>query len=80
MKIREAYNCPLELIHDMIRGKWKTMIVYQLQFGNTSLSQLRRDITAITEKMLLQHLNELQSVGMVDKVNVQNPSPQATCR
>jgi len=53
----------------MIRGKWKTIIVYQLQFGNTSLSKLRRDIVGVSEKMLVQHLNELQSIGMVDRVN-----------
>ena len=71
MKIRDDYTCPLEIVHDLIRGKWKTIIVFQLQFGNTSLSQLRRDITGISEKMLLQHLNELQSFGIVDKINMQ---------
>ena len=71
MKIRDDYTCPLEIVHDLIRGKWKTIIVFQLQFGNTSLSQLRRDIAGISEKMLLQHLNELQSFGIVDKISMQ---------
>ena len=67
MKIRDTYICPLELVHDMIRGKWKTIIIYQLQFGNASLSKLRSDIANVSEKMLLQHLNELQSIGIVGK-------------
>lgn len=27
MKIRNEYTCPLEIVHDMIRGKWKTIIL-----------------------------------------------------
>lgn len=23
MKLREEFTCPLELVHDMIKGKWK---------------------------------------------------------
>ena len=69
MKIRKEYTCPLEIVHDFIKGKWKTIIIFQLNFGNTSLSKLKRDISGITEKMLLQQLNELKKYGMVDKIN-----------
>ena len=69
MKIRNDYTCPLEIIHDLIRGKWKTIIVFQLQWGNTTLSQLRRDIAGISEKMLIQHLSELQDFKIVDKIS-----------
>lgn len=55
MIIREQCTCPLEVVHDIIKGKWKTMIIYQLKDGNTSLAQLERDIDQITQKMLLQH-------------------------
>ncbi|GIO14738.1 transcriptional regulator [Cohnella xylanilytica] len=68
MIIRELCTCPLEVVHDIIKGKWKTMIIYQLKDGNTSLAQLERDIDQITQKMLLQHLRELQSCGIVDKI------------
>lgn len=27
MKLREEYTCPLELVHCMIKGKWKTIIL-----------------------------------------------------
>ncbi|MDR2572074.1 MAG: helix-turn-helix transcriptional regulator [Oscillospiraceae bacterium] len=69
MKIRDNYTCPLEIVHDLIRGKWKTIIIFQLQFGNTSLSKLRRDISGVSEKMLIQHLSELQQFGIVDKIS-----------
>ncbi len=53
MKIRTVYTCPLELTHDMIKGKWKPIILWRLRLGPTSLSKLERDIEGITQKMLL---------------------------
>lgn len=67
MKIREQYTCPLELTHDMIKGKWKPIILWRLRLGNTSLSQLEKDINGITQKMLLEHLKELMEYGLVEK-------------
>lgn len=70
MKLRTEYTCPLELVHDMIKGKWKTVIIWQLKYRErASLSQLEQDIKGISQKMLLQHLKELMEFGLVDKVN-----------
>lgn len=67
MKLRESYTCPLELTHDMIKGKWKLIILWRLRIGNTSLSQLEKDINGINQKMLLEHLKELITYGFVEK-------------
>lgn len=67
MKIRENYTCPLELTHDMIRGKWKPIILWRLRLGHTSLAQLEKDINGITQKMLLEQLKELIECRLVDK-------------
>ena len=67
MKIRREFTCPLELAHDMIKGKWKTIIMWRLRLGNTSPTKLENDINGITQKMLLQHLKELMDYGLVDK-------------
>ncbi|WP_294471528.1 helix-turn-helix domain-containing protein [uncultured Intestinimonas sp.] len=67
MKIRSVYTCPLELTHDMMKGKWKPIIVWRLRLGPTSLSKLEHDIEGITQKMLLQHLKELMALGFVGK-------------
>lgn len=67
MKMREDYTCPLELVHDMIKGKWKPIILWRLRLGITSLSKLEQDIQGITQKMLLQHLKELMEYGFVEK-------------
>ena len=67
MKIREKCTCPLELVHDMIKGKWKPIILWRLRLGNTSFTSLQKDIEGITEKMLLEQLKELIEFGFVDK-------------
>ena len=67
MKIRDEYTCPLELTHDITKGKWKPIILWQLGKGVMSLTQLEKDIIGITQKMLLEHLKELSDFGMVAK-------------
>lgn len=67
MKLRESYTCPLEIAHDIVRGKWKTIIVFQLRGGSRSFSALLRSIAGVSEKMLLQQLKELRRFGLVDK-------------
>lgn len=67
VKIREAYTCPLELVHDMIKGKWKPIILWRLRLGATTLSKLEKDIDGITQKMLLEQLKELMEYGFVEK-------------
>lgn len=67
MKIRTDYTCPLEIVHDFIKGKWKTIILYQLKDQAKSLSELERTIEGISQKMLLEQLHELIQFGLVEK-------------
>jgi len=67
LKIREEFTCPLELVHDMIKGKWKPIILWRLRLGAASLAKLEKDIDGITQKMLLEQLKELTDYGFVKK-------------
>ncbi len=67
MKLRNQYTCPLEMTHDIIRGKWKPIILWQLSKSGKSLSALKKEIAGISQKMLLQHLKELSDYGIVGK-------------
>ena len=67
LKIRDEYSCPLELVHDMIKGKWKPIILWRLRLGATTLSKLEKDIDGITQKMLLEQLKELIEYGFIEK-------------
>lgn len=65
--MRSAYTCPLEMTHDIIKGKWKPIIIWQLSKSSRSLAELRRSIQGISQKMLVQHLDELVEYGVVEK-------------
>lgn len=69
MKFREQYTCPLEFVHDIIKGKWKTIIIFKLRNGGMSLADLEKGIEGISQKMLLQHLKELQTFDIVNKIS-----------
>ena len=68
MKMRSQYTCPLEMTHDIIKGKWKPLIIWQLSKGGSSLSALKKSIRGISQKMLVQHLNELLECGVIGKL------------
>ena len=67
MKIRDDYTCPLEIVHDIIKGKWKTIIMYQMKDGPKGLSEMEHKIEGITQKMLPEQLHELIEFGLVEK-------------
>lgn len=69
MKVRENYTCPLELVHDIVRGKWKPIIIFQLRKGKCSFSELQHGIAGVSPKMLLEQLHELQDFGIIDKIS-----------
>ncbi len=71
MKMRQEYTCPLEIVHDIVKGKWKTIIVFQLRKGNKTLSELERGIEGISQKMLLQQLKELREFNVIDKISTE---------
>ena len=71
MKIRTDYTCPLEIVHDIVKGKWKTIILYQMKDGVRTLSELENRIEGITQKMLLEQLRELIQFGLVEKKTFQ---------
>lgn len=67
MKIRDEYTCPLELTHDITKGKWKPIILWQLGKASMSLSQLEKDIKSINQKMLIEQLKELLEYDIITK-------------
>lgn len=67
MKLRGQYTCPLEMTHDIIKGKWKPLLIWQLHKGGCSLSALKKSIGGISQKMLVQHLGELLEYGVIGK-------------
>lgn len=52
---------------EVLGGKWKMLILWQLQQGTKRYGELRSSIEDITHKMLTQQLRELESDGIVHR-------------
>ncbi len=51
----------------LISGKWKTMIIWQICSGEVRFNELRRLIPKASQKMLSQHLKELEKAGLINR-------------
>ncbi len=65
-------KCPITYTLNKIGGRWKPLILYQLsEQGILRYSELKKALPSITEKMLAQHLRELEQ----DKLIIRNVLP-----
>lgn len=60
-----AFSCGLDATLRIISGKWKPLIVYFLAQGPNRYGELRRAVRGVSDKMLIQHLKELEADGIV---------------
>jgi len=58
-------NCPVEIALDMIAGKWKTAILYNLSSGTLRFNELMRRLPSITQRMLTTQLRELEQDALI---------------
>jgi DNA-binding HxlR family transcriptional regulator len=69
------FRCGLEAVLAILGGKWKPLIVYHLASGSKRTGQLRRLVTNVSEKMLIQHLKELTDDGVIRRIDFQRVPP-----
>ena len=70
------YTCSLDAAMDVIGGKWKALILWALKDGPLRFGALRREVGNISEKMLIQHLKELQRHGIVHRESFHEVPPR----
>lgn len=59
------FTCPVTFTLELIGGRWKPLIIYNLLDGPKRYSSLRRSLPGITEKMLIQQLRQLEQDGLI---------------
>jgi DNA-binding HxlR family transcriptional regulator len=60
------YSWPIEATLDVIGGKWKPLVIYQLKEGTLRFSQIVNKVEPrITQRMLTKELRELEGSGLV---------------
>jgi len=62
---KEISPCPIDAALSVIDGRWKGTILWRLSEGPMRTGELRRSIPGITERMLIRHLQELVSDGIL---------------
>jgi DNA-binding HxlR family transcriptional regulator len=62
------YSWPIEATLDVIGGKWKPLVMYQLKDGTLRFSQIMDRVNPkITQRMLTKQLRELEKDGLVER-------------
>lgn len=62
--VKKVYSCAVAASVDLVGGKWKTSILLHLRDRTLRFGELQRAV-AISQKVLTQHLKELESDGIV---------------
>ena len=65
---RGPYICGIDAGMDVVTGKWKSLILWELNtYGVRRFGELRRGLPGVSEKMLVQHLREMEEDGLVHR-------------
>lgn len=76
-KLEKDIRCPLEYALDVFGGKWKSRIICSLGMNTTMrYSELRGELSNITDTMLSDSLKELYADGMVIRTQYNEIPPK----
>lgn len=66
-KIPVDINCGFRIALEVMGGKWKPYIIYELLNGPRRPSELQRAMPDASERVITQQLKELVEYGVVEK-------------
>ena len=65
---RGPYICGIDAAMDVVSGKWKSLILWELDnYGTRRFGELKRGLPGVSEKMLIQHLREMEEDGLLHR-------------
>jgi len=70
-----SLNCGLDLVGEVLYGKWKIRIIWFIHEGNLRPSELQRKIPDVTRRVLNVQLKELEEHEMVTKKDLSGNAP-----
>ncbi|WGK64835.1 winged helix-turn-helix transcriptional regulator [Croceiramulus getboli] len=68
-ELKVTARCPIRTTVDLLGGKWKLLILFQLEPEALRPSELKRLIPDISEKMLIQELKNLTESKLITRKN-----------
>ena len=75
-KIKVTARCPIRTTLELLGGKWKLLILFQLYQKSLRLSELKKLIPDISEKMLIQELKTMADSDLVHRENFGEVPPR----
>ena len=63
----KTYPCTVSLTMDLVGGKWKAVILYHLKDEKKRFSELRKEMSTVTEMTLSLQLKQLEKTGLVSR-------------
>lgn len=57
--------CPIEELMDILGGRWKVFILWELIQGPRRSTELRRSIPPVSQKVFVQQIRDLENDGLV---------------
>lgn len=77
MNPMKNYKCPMEYTLDIMGGKWKLVILWQLAVDEVRrYGEIKKSVTGITHKMLSQQLKELEADGLIHRQEYRQIPPK----
>jgi DNA-binding HxlR family transcriptional regulator len=76
--MKENQGCPVQATINVMGGKWKVQILWQLSFGPRRFAELRKKLGRISEKVLADQLRELARDGVVLRDAAATVPPKVT--
>ncbi|MHA7774449.1 winged helix-turn-helix transcriptional regulator [Roseibium sp. M-1] len=73
---KRDYDCGIGPAFEVMGGKWKAGILWELAAGPVRFGELRRRLQGISEKMLIQQLRELERDLLVTRKVYQEVPPK----
>jgi DNA-binding HxlR family transcriptional regulator len=64
-RLPRSVGCPVELSLELLRGKWKPVILARLKDQPLRYGELRRLIPRLSDKVLTERLSDLQAQGLI---------------
>jgi DNA-binding HxlR family transcriptional regulator len=61
------YYCPVDLTLQIVGGRWKGIVIWNLRENKMRFSALKKALVTINDKMLSQVLKELEVQGIVSR-------------
>ena len=62
---KKIVDCPVATTINLIGNKWKLLIIRDLLSGTKRFSELRKNLTGISQRVLTENLRNLENIVLI---------------